>query len=63
MLSYQKGVKLNLQTLYMAGMLVGSFAFGYASDKIGRRTTLHLSSITCAAGGTVSALLPSRPEM
>ena len=51
------------QTLYMAGMLVGSFAFGYVSDKVGRLNALHLSSITCAIGGTVSALLPSKPEM
>jgi OCT family organic cation transporter-like MFS transporter 4/5 len=47
----------------MVGMLVGSFAFGYISDKIGRRHTLHLSSIVVALGGTISATLPARASM
>ncbi len=42
----------------MAGMLVGSFVFGYIADLVGRRNALHLSTIVLVAAGTASALLP-----
>lgn len=50
------------QSIYMGGMLIGSFVFGYISDRMGRRTALMISAVILAGGGTFSALLPANPS-
>jgi len=48
-----KGRKSLTQTMYMLGMLLGSFMFGWLSDCIGRKTTLLLSLVILAVGGSL----------
>merc|ERR1712038_1339435 len=47
------------QSMYMLGMLVGSFIFGILADMIGRRLTLVIGSVVLALSGSLSALLPA----
>ena len=38
-----KAMRANAQAIFMAGVLVGSYAFGEMSDRIGRKPTFFLS--------------------
>ncbi len=51
------------QSLYMFGMLVGSFAFGSFADHAGRRAALVTAAAMLAIAGTVCALLPANPTV
>lgn len=44
----------------MIGLLAGSFIFGVLSDKIGRRHTLLLATLTCALGNLAGAFLSNK---
>ena len=37
--------------LYMGGMLVGSYLFGWASDQFGRKNALMAAVLTCSVSG------------
>ena len=47
------------QSMYMVGMLVGSFIFGFFADQYGRKLALVVSSALLAVSGSLSALLPA----
>jgi len=47
------------QSMYMLGMLLGSFIFGLLADKYGRKPALMLGSVCLALSGSLSALLPA----
>ena len=40
-----------LSSLYMLGALVGSYLFGWISDKSGRMNSLMMACLTCALAG------------
>ena len=44
----------------MIGLLAGSFIFGVLSDKIGRRHTLLLATLTCALGNLAGAFVSNK---
>jgi len=47
------------QTMYMLGMLIGSFLYGWLSDLIGRKTTLMLALTQLALGGSLPYFISS----
>ena len=49
-----------IDSFFMIGLLAGSFIFGVLSDKIGRRHTLLLASLTCALGNLAGAFVPNK---
>ena len=40
-----------VSSLYMVGALVGSYLFGWISDRSGRMNSLMLACLTCSASG------------
>jgi len=51
------------QTLYMAGMTIGSFVFGWSSDRFGRKATLMVTALFLVAGGSLPALVKLTPAL
>ena len=49
-----------IDEFYMVGLFIGSFGFGWLSDKIGRRQTLLISIITCSAGNLLGCAMPNQ---
>ena len=49
-----------VDSFFMIGLLAGSFIFGVLSDKIGRRHTLLLASLTCALGNLAGAFVSNK---
>jgi len=43
----------------MAGALMGSYIFGKASDKFGRKPTFIFSSVAQALFGSIAGIMPS----
>jgi len=50
------------QTIYMVGMLIGSFVFGWLSDFGGRKSTLMLGLVILAIGGSFPFFLKPNPS-
>ena len=50
------------QTVYLAGMLVGSFPIGILSDKFGRRPLLMVTLLFLAVGGSLPYFFPADPS-
>ncbi|XP_072887466.1 solute carrier family 22 member 6-A-like [Hemitrygon akajei] len=57
----RKPLRHMAQSLYMAGILVGSIILGRLSDRFGRRTVLRLSHLLMAVSGTCGAFSSSFP--
>ncbi|XP_062892222.1 solute carrier family 22 member 6-A-like isoform X2 [Mobula hypostoma] len=57
----RKSLRHMAQSLYMAGILVGSIILGRLSDRYGRRTVLLLSHLLLAVSGTCGAFSSSFP--
>nr|XP_033812164.1 solute carrier family 22 member 20-like isoform X2 [Geotrypetes seraphini] len=55
----QQALKQVAQSIYMAGVLVGSAFFGWLSDRFGRRRVLMWTHLQVAVAGTLVALLPT----
>ena len=49
-----------IDEFYMLGLFIGSFGFGYVSDKIGRRLTLLVSIVCCSAGNLLGCAMPNQ---
>lgn len=54
--------KNTAQTLYMTGMLLGSFPFGLLSDRYGRKPLLMLGVLFLAIGGSLPYFTPPQPS-
>jgi len=57
--SWRKGLT---QTVYMVGMLVGSFVFGWMSDFGGRKSTLMVGIVILTVGGSVPFFITPHPS-
>ena len=49
-----------IDEFYMLGLFIGSFGFGYISDKLGRRQTLLISIICCSTGNLLGCAMPNQ---
>ncbi|KAJ7996311.1 hypothetical protein DPEC_G00235780 [Dallia pectoralis] len=54
-----RSLKETGQSIYMAGVLLGSAIFGRLSDRFGRRVLLLCANLMVAVGGTCTAFAPS----
>ncbi|XP_059810891.1 solute carrier family 22 member 6-A-like [Hypanus sabinus] len=57
----RKSLKRMVQSIYMAGLLIGACVLGRLSDKFGRRTLLQWSHFLVAVSGTCAAFSSSFP--
>ena len=47
----------------MAGMLIGSFTFGWIADQVGRKPTLMVSLVFLSFGGSLPSFFTMTPEL
>ena len=53
-----KGMRATAQSVFMIGVLIGSYVFGYISDKLGRKLSFFVSVVIMAVFGIMSGLVP-----
>jgi len=49
-------------TIYMSGMLFGSFFFGWFGDKFGRKAAFAITTLSLATGSVFTAISPNFPS-
>jgi len=54
----KKGMRATAQAVFMAGVLIGSYFFGWLSDKLGRKVSFFISVVVQAVFGILSGLVP-----
>jgi len=55
---HRKGMRATAQAVFMAGVLVGSYLFGWLSDKMGRKISFFISLVVMAVFGILSGVMP-----
>jgi len=55
----KKEMRATAQAIFMAGVLAGSYFFGWLSDKLGRKVSFFISVVVQAIFGILSGLVPS----
>jgi len=54
----KKGMKATAQALFMVGVLIGSYGFGYLSDKFGRKKSFFLAVVIQVGFGLLAGIVP-----
>ena len=45
-------------SMYMVGLMIGSFGCGWMADRVGRKKTLFVSILLSSVGSLVGAFMP-----
>ena len=53
-----KGLRATAQSVFMVGVMLGSYIFGAMSDKLGRKLSFFVSVVVMAVFGILSGLVP-----